>query len=88
MVYVAALSESQRVKLWRLIIEGFGPNIQKISGFDIIVDDIMSRLPSTSVNKYNHSTSKARCHVNRLFTIGRDENNEDCFPLNLLNVQR
>ena len=26
--------------------------------------------------------------MNGLFSIGREENNEDCFPLNLLNLQR
>ena len=32
MVYAATLSEYQKVILWQLIIEGFGPNIQHISG--------------------------------------------------------
>ena len=43
---------------------------------------------STPCNKYESCTSKAQCHANKLFTIGRVENNEYCFPMNILIVQR
>ena len=73
---------------WQLIIKEFGPNTQHISGVDNIVNDTLSRLPSISVYEYDISTSKAQCFTNELFAIIRAEKNEDCFPLNLLNVQR
>ena len=49
---------------------------------------MISRLSSTSVFKYELNQSKAQFRANELFTIVRAENNEDCFLLNLLNVQR
>ena len=61
MVHAANLSESQRVIIWRLIIKEFGTNIQHIYGVDIILDDMLSRLPYTSVYKYNPITKKAHC---------------------------
>ena len=48
---------------------------------------MLSRLPSTPGDKYEPCTRKAQCRANDLFTIGRVENNEDCFPLNLLIAQ-
>ena len=72
---------------WKLILKDFGHNIQHVSGVDSIVDDTLSRLPYTSVDKNKPSTSKAQCHTNNLFTIVRVENNKDCFPLNILSVQ-
>ena len=51
MVYVATLSESQRVTRWRLIIKEFGPNIQHIYGVDNIVADTLSRLIYTPREK-------------------------------------
>ena len=83
----AILSEYQRVMRWRLILEEFGPNIQHISEVDNIVDGTLSRLPSASNNKKRPSTRKTQCCANKLFTVGREENNENCFPLNLLIVQ-
>ena len=74
--------------LWRLIIKEFGPNIQHIAGVDNIVADTLSRLMSTPSGKYNTCTRKSKCRVKKLFAIGRVENNENCFPLNLLIVQR
>ena len=88
MVYVATLSEYQRVIHWRLIIKEFGTNIRNLYGIDSIVADTLSILPYTSINKYEHITSKAKCHVNKLLSIFRSENNKYCFPLNLLNIQR
>ena len=88
LVYAPTLSESQRVMRWQLIIEDFGPNIQHIAGFDNIVSDTLSRFPSTPSNKYKSCTRKAQCHANELFTLSRVENKEDCFPLNILIVQR
>ena len=75
MVYAANLCKSQRVMHWRLIFEEFGPTFQHIVGVDNIVADTISRFPSTPVNKYNHSTSKAHCLTSKLFTIGGEENN-------------
>ena len=73
---------------WKLILKRFGLNIQHIAGVDNIVADKLSRLPYTSVDKYEPITSKSQCHANELFAIGRDRNNEDYLPLNILNVQR
>ena len=74
MVYAANLRESQRVIIWRLIIKEFGTNIQHIYGVDIILYDMLSRLTSTSVYKYNPITKKAHCCSNELFITGRAEN--------------
>ena len=85
--YVATLSESKRVMRWRLILKEFGPKIQYISGIDKIVADTLGRLPYTPGNNNKPCTRKAQCRANKLFAIGREENNE-CFPpLNLLIVQ-
>ena len=88
MVYAATLSKSQRVMLWKLILKEFGLNIQHIAVVDNMVAGTLSRLPSTPINKYEPCTRKSQCCANKLFTIGRVENNEYCFPLNLLIVQR
>ena len=77
MVYAATLSEYQRVMRWRLMLEEFGPNIHHIAGVDNIVSDTISRLPSTTSDKYEPCTRKSRCCMNKLFSIGRVENNED-----------
>ena len=73
---------------WRPILEEFGPNIQHIAGVDNIVVETLSRLPSTPSDKYNPCTRKDQCCAADLFAIGRVENNEDCFPINILIVQR
>ena len=73
---------------WWLILEEFGPNIQHISGVDNIVADTLSRFPSTPSYKNETCTSKAQCCTNELFTIGREENNDNCFPIKLLILQR
>ena len=52
MVYATTLSESQRVMRWQLIIKNIGPNIQHMVGVYNTVSDRLSRLPSTSVDKY------------------------------------
>ena len=88
LVFATTLSEYQRVMLWRIILEEFGPNIQHISGVDNIVADTLSRFPSRPSNKYNSCRRKAQCRTNELFELGRVKNNEDCFPLNILIVQR
>ena len=87
LVYDKTLSESQRVMLWRPIIKEFGPNIKHIAGVDNIIPETLSRLPSKTRNKYEPCTRKAQCHENELFAIGRVENNEYCFQLNILIVQ-
>ena len=69
MVYAATLSESQRVMLWRLIIEEFGPNIQNIAGVDNIVNVMLSRLTSKSINKYKPFTRNPQCRAKELFVI-------------------
>ena len=71
---------------WQLILEDFGPDIQHIAGVDNIVADTLSRLPFMPRNKNEPFTRKAQCRANELFAIDREENNEDCFPLNLLIV--
>ena len=88
MVYAKTLSEYQRVMRWRHIHEEFGPNIKHISGVEKIIDDTLRRLPSDSNNKYEPIKMNSQCCASKLFTISRSEkNNEDRFPLNLLNVQ-
>ena len=42
----------------------------------------------TPRDKYDPCTGKAQCRANELFAIGRAENKEDRFPLNILIVQR
>ena len=54
---------------------------------DNIVTDTISRLPYTSVDKYEPSIIKPHCCTNDLFAIGRAENNRYCFPINILNLQ-
>ena len=88
MVYAVTLSESQRVMIWQLILEYLGPNIHQMYGVDNIVADTLSRIPSTSINKSKPFTRKSQCHANYLFAIDKLENNKDCFPLNILIVQR
>ena len=72
---------------WRIILEEFEPNIQHIDGADNLVSDTLSRLPSNTNDKYNPFTRKSQCRANGLFTIGRVENNEDSFLLNILILQ-
>ena len=63
---------------WRVILEKlFIPNIQHISGVDNIVADTISRLPFMPSNKNETYTIKAQCHANELFTIFREENNDN-----------
>ena len=73
---------------WQIILEELGPNIQHISGVGNISADTLSRLPSTSVNKYEPTTSKSQCCADKLFTSSGAENNEYCFLLNILIVKR
>ena len=77
MVYVATVSESQRVMLWILILEKFGPYIQHISVVDNIVSDTLSILPSIPSNKYNPCTRKVHSRANESFILGRIERNKD-----------
>ena len=72
MVYAATLSESQRVVRWWLVLKYFGPNIHHIYGVDNIVADMISRFPSTSVDKYEPTVSRAQCCANELFAIVRE----------------
>ena len=88
MVYATTLIESQRLMHWRIIIKEFGHYIQHITGVDIILDDALSILPYTSVDKYYPITKKAHGRVNKLFTISRAGKDEYCSATNLLNVQR
>ena len=43
---------------------------------------------STPVDKYEPNTIMKQCRANKLFSIVRYENNKDCLPINLLDVQR
>ena len=88
LVYAKTLSESQRLMLWQLIINEFGPNSQNIYGVNNIVADTVSRLPSTPSDKYKPCTRNYQCHVKKLFAIGRIENNKYCFPLIILIVKK
>ena len=71
MFYAETLSESQRVMRWWIILKYFRPNIQHISGVDNIVSGTLSRLPSTTRDKYQSCTRKYQCRANELFVIGR-----------------
>ena len=48
---------------------------------------MIRRLTSTSDKKYDPRTTKAQWCENKLFENGRVMNNDDCFPLIILNVQ-
>ena len=69
-------------------VKEFDPNIQNIAGVDKMLADMLTILEATSNVKYNPSTMKAQCCVNKLFSISRLENKKYCFALNVLNVQR
>ena len=88
MVYVESLSESQRLMLCKLILEEFGPNIKHIAGVENIVSNTLSIFPPTFIYKHQPCSRKAQCRANDLFALGKIENNDDCFLLNLLIVQR
>ena len=53
-----------------------------------MVADTLSRLSYTSVENYLPSTSESQCCAKELFSFNREENNEDCFPINLLIFSR
>ena len=73
---------------WRLILKYCVADIQFLDGVDNMVSDTFSISPYIPVDNYNPSTVKSQCHTNKLFAFVRDKNNEDRFPLNLLNMQR
>ena len=58
LVYTTTWSESQILMCWQLTIEYFGPKIHHIAGVDNIVADTLTRLPSTTVNRYETSTTR------------------------------
>ena len=74
--------------LWKLVFEEFGTNIQHIYVVYNILAYTLSKFPYTSVDKYKPITSKYQFLPNKLFTIGREEKNEDCFLIIILIVQR
>ena len=51
LVYAATLSESQRLMIWRLILEEFGTNINHTDGVENTVAETLSRLTSTPSTK-------------------------------------
>jgi hypothetical protein len=85
LVHAATVSESQRVMRWRLLLEEYGPDIRHIKGVDNVVADAIRRWPME--NDDEPSTDKVQSHMNELFNIGR-ENNDNGFPLDLSDVQR
>ena len=62
--YTATLSESQKLMLWQIIPEEFGPNIHHMDRVDNTVAYDLSRFLSTKVDKYKTSTSKDQCRKN------------------------
>ena len=46
--------------------------------------DMISRLTSTSINKYDPITMKDQCCKNKLFTISRSEKKRRLFPTKYL----
>ena len=63
------------------------PNIHNIGGFNNIVADRLSRLTSTSVDKYEHIKMKYQCHAKKVFATIGVENNNGSFQLYPLNVK-
>ena len=51
-----------------LILEGFGPDIQHISGVDNIVADIISIFSSTTIDQDEHITTRSLSQSKTLFT--------------------
>ena len=88
MAYVGTVSESQRVMNWGIILKYLGHNIQHISGFDSAVANKITRPSYASLNKHNPITTKTQFLSKDIFTTGAVENNEDCLPLYILNLQR
>ena len=69
-------------------LDYLGKLFKYIAVVDNILADTLSRMTSTPSNKNDTCTRKTQCRANELFAIGREENNENCFPLNLLIVKR
>ena len=67
MVYVATMSESQRVMCWQLILKEFGPNIQNIARVDYMVSDTLSRLLYEPNDQEYTRNIRDQCGVNELF---------------------
>jgi hypothetical protein len=86
LVYVATVSESQRVMRWRLILEEFGPNIQYIAGIDNVVADMLSRVPSANCDQDELAPSTAQSRAKELFALEVNTANDDGFALSLIKV--
>ena len=87
LVYATTLIKSQQLIRWQLILEEFGTNIQHIARVDKILYDRLIIFLSTSFKKYKHTKMKSQCCTDELFSMITYENNEDCFLLDLFNVQ-
>ena len=57
MIYAETQSEYQTLIHWKVILNGFGPNVQHIDGVDNIVVDTLSRFLSTTFDQYEHRTT-------------------------------
>ena len=69
LVYATTQSEYQKVMHWRLILEEFGTNIQRIAGGDNnIVADRLSRFSYTNFNRYDTCNNRVLSQVNESFT--------------------
>jgi hypothetical protein len=51
-LYIAMVSESQRVMRHRLILEEIGPSIQHIAGIDDVVADMLCHVLLTNCDRY------------------------------------
>ena len=67
LVYAASHSESQILIHWQLILEVFVPNIYHIYGADNLVADILSIIPSITINQDKPRSTRARSLSNELF---------------------
>ena len=63
LVYVATISDSQRVMHWRRIIKYFRPNIKNIYGGDNIVAYTLIIFLSASIGNNNLIKIRASCRV-------------------------
>ena len=48
---------------------------------------MLSRVPYNYIDIYKPGTTKSHCNASQVFATGTVENEEDCFPLDLSNVQ-
>ncbi|GFH56268.1 hypothetical protein CTEN210_12744 [Chaetoceros tenuissimus] len=86
LTYNSALSESQRVMRWRMIIEEFSPIIKYIKGEANTVADSLSRLPLMTNEDTTESEEKFETLLNEIFL--HDDDDEEGFPLEYTRIRK